>query len=248
MVRILTWIVVATRRTCTAGCMRGQYALVDKRLQTSSTIANWAFPVLWWAATANILKFTRRVPGLFVLYASATTTAAQSHLMQLSCRCFATNRQHILTHWHFGPIAHRTRRRVMIWIVVLVIMWLLLLLLLLFILWLHLNLLMNVGCDLFGCRLLDDDRFESFGWISIARYDVAGDVAIAIDTNHRLHDVLHGIAGNDGHGNWNAYKFPTKSDFYRIRLMLAQLSRDAQTHHWLDPLSELVTILVNVWF
>lgn len=81
-------------------------------------------------------------------------------------------------------------------------------LLLLLVLRLHLNLLVNVGGDLLGGGLLNDDGFEAFGGRAIAGDHIARDVAIAVDANHRLHDVLHLITGYHGHGNGNAYKFP----------------------------------------
>lgn len=94
--------------------MRCQHALIDERLQTPAAVPNRPFPVFRRASSADILKLAGRIPGVFVLDATASTAAAQSHFVQLRGGRLTANGENVLRHWHFSPIAHRARRRVMI--------------------------------------------------------------------------------------------------------------------------------------
>lgn len=106
---LLTCIIVAARRACTTGCMRGQYTFVDEGLQTSTTVPNGPLPVLAGSPPAQILKLTRRVPSVFMLYATASAARAQAHFEEFCSGCFTPDWQHVQHHGLFGPIGSSRR-------------------------------------------------------------------------------------------------------------------------------------------
>lgn len=115
-----------------------------------------------------------------------------------------------------------------------------------------LQLLVHVGGNLLGCRLLllDDDGLETLAGAAVAGYDVAGDESVVVEAEHRrFYHVLHLLARQhrshrQGHGDAN--QFPKNTTWDEAMLAYGGISG---THHWFVPLSELVTIrAVNVGF
>lgn len=191
--------------------MRGQYTFVDERLKTPTTVPDRPLPVFARAAPTQILELARRVPAVFVLYAAPAPARAEARLEQLRGGGLASDRKDVHVHRLVGPVPARARRRVVAVVAaVLVILAVDLLLDLL-------KLLVHVGRDLLRGRLLlllDDDGLKSLRRVGVARrYDIAGDEAVVVEAEHRLHDVLHLVAGNhraDRQRHGNAHQLPKK--------------------------------------
>lgn len=226
--------------------MRGQYTFVDKGLQRATTVSDGSLPVLARPTAAEIFELTRGVPSVLMLNTATASTGTQARLVKL-CGCrLTTDRQDFHCHRLFRPVRTRARRCVVtIVATVLVILTVDLLLDLL-------QLLVHVGGDLFGggLLLLNDDRLKTLARAAVAGYDVAGDEAVVVETEHRrLNHVLHLLARKHRthrQGDGNADQFPKNTDCDEAKRASGGISG---THHWFVPLSELVTMrAVNVGF
>lgn len=143
--------------------------------------------------------------------AASAAARAKPDFVQLRRRGLAADRKDVHVHRLLRPIAAGTRRRV-VTVVAAVLM-----VLTVDLLFDLLELLVDVGSDLLGrglLLLLNDDGFESLAGVCVTRVeDIAGKKAVVVETEHRLHDVLHLVAGDHrahGKSDGNADQFPTK--------------------------------------